>query len=132
MKPRWWWLARPQLVVKLFRRAASAPDAPGDAAISEWQAFEDLDEWFNETDRSFAAYMTRQWRFRHGLAVFALIFTVAPICIVIGIVIDSLPVIIAGCALFPLTPAIASLIVKVDTMSALRAVLHRRKDDNHV
>lgn len=100
--------------------------------MSGWEAFEELDQWFNQSDRSLAAYMTRQWRFRHGLAAFAAIFAIAPICIVVGIITRSLPTIIAGCALFPLTPVIASLIVKVNSASALRNVLQRRKDQHHV
>lgn len=104
----------------------------GDHAMPQWEAIEDLDQWFNQTDRSLAAYMTRQWRFRHGLAVFAAIFAVAPACVVVGIVIGSLPTIIAGCAVFPITPVIASLVVKVNSTSALRSVLQRRKDSHHV
>jgi hypothetical protein len=94
--------------------------------------FEELDQWFNETDRSLAAYMTRQWRFRHGLAVFVAIFAVAPACVLVGIVVGSLPTIIAGCAAFPLTPVVASMVVKVNSTSALRSALQRRKDSKNV
>jgi len=110
----------------LFHRGSETVAVSADPALPpDWQAFEELEDWFNRTDRSLAAYMTRQWRFRHGRLVFAAIFLVAPALVLAGAISDSVPTILAGATLFVVTPVGASLIVKVDAIPTLRKAWSR-------